>query len=624
MRKERLLGVTLFIIVTAVAFSVTLVMATALDGQPPTVEITSPQEGNTVNGTVMIQGNASDPEDNESLRRVEVRIDDGAWRTADGNTSWTYTWNTTGVQDGGHTIAARSYDGGNYSDVASLNVTVDNVDVVLSVALNGTLGQHGWYTGNVSVTIEAVENTSDYNYTNYSVDGGPWQTYNTSFNLSADGVHTISYYAVDVNGTRGEMHTRQVKIDATPPDIECILDPETPGGRNGWYVDTVEITLDAADNHSGVNQTEYRSVSSGIWKGYNGLFSLDIQGNHTFRFRVTDMAGHTTNGSRQIKIDYTAPSVTVLAPTAAYVTGTVTVSWNVSDNVDGNLSNAVNISLLGEDNTSIPVASSLSDTGSYVWDTTRFQGGVYRLQVNATDDAGNTGSNTSDSFTLDNTPPTVIIEQPKQGQTLGGEGDLTVVWNATDNIDENLDTIWISYREAGGDWHLVNESWINDEYPLTNEGSKRIDVSTWDDGEYQLRINATDNAGNTGWGISSNFTIDTTKPEVSLVTPQSDYLYLNLLGREIIPPVPIGLVPLPANTVIVGQMTVEVDASDEVSDIERIEFRVDGALRYTGTSSTWTWDEQSYGEMYTLTVIAYDTAGNKEEAMLTNIRYFNI
>ncbi len=627
MRKERLLGIISLIIVTAIALSVSLVMANGLGGQPPTVTMTAPVEGATVDGALLVQGNASDADGNETLQRVEVRIGDGVWRTATGTTSWNYSWDTATVQDGSHTIEARSYDGGNYSAVALRNVTVDNVNIVLAVSFNGTLGQQGWYTSNVSVTITAVDNVTHYNYTNYSVDGGPWQVYNGSFNLTADGVHTVSYYAVDHNGTEGEIHARQVKIDTTPPSIDCILDPASPGGRNGWYVGPVEVTLDANDTHAGVNRTEYRSVASGIWKDYTGLFQLSEEGNHTFMFRATDRAGHTTTGTRQIRIDHTAPAVDVLAPVAEYVTGTVAVSWNATDAVDTNLSGAVNLSLVSDDNVTIPVASSLNNTGAYTWNTNLFAAGVYRMQVNVTDDAGNIGSNTSGQFTLDNTPPVIVIEQPKQGQILGGEG-LEVIWNASDNIDEDLDgTIWISYREADEDtWHVVNESWIEgDGFPLLNTGSQHIDVSTWDNGQYQLRLNATDNAGNTGVAISSNFTIDTTKPDVSLVTPEPDYLYINLLGREIIPPIPIGLLPLPSvNTVIVGQMTVEADASDAVSGIEKIEFWVNGQLRQPGTSETWTWNEQSYGGTYTLTVKVYDTAGNHDEATLTNIRYFNI
>lgn len=625
MRKERLLGITSFIIVTVIALSVTFVLAEGQGGQPPLVDITSPIEGATINGTILVEGTASVADENQTLQWVEVKIDDGSWLTATGTTSWNYSWDTTLVPDGEHTIAARSYDGVNYSDVAQRTVTVDNVNVSLAVTLDGPLGQQNWYTGNVSVTITAVENASYLDYINYSINGGPWYTYDGVFNLTTDGIHVISYYAVDTSGAQGETDTRQVKIDATPPTIECHLDPETPGGRNGWYVGPVEITLDAADTPSGVNQTEYWDVSSGIWTDYTGLFQLSDEGNHTFMFRATDVAGHTTTGTRQIKIDHTAPAVQVLTPTVEYVKGTVIVTWNATDQVDGNLSGAINISLV-QDDTVIPVASNLSNTGTYTWNTNPFTGGVYRLQVNATDDAGNTGSNTSREFTLDNTPPTIVFEQPKEGQILGGEGELDVVWNATDNIDENLDdTIWILYREAGEDtWSIINESWISDEFPLSNEGNILIDVSTWDNGQYQLRINATDDAGNTGWATSSNFTIDTTNPDVSLLTPEPDYLYINLLGREIIPPIPIGILPLPFNTVVVGQMTVEAVASDAVSDIERIEFYVNDVLRYTGTSTTWTWNEQSYGGTYTLKVIAYDTAGNQDEATLTDVVYINI
>ena len=52
----------------------------------------------------------------------------GSWIIASGTTSWSYTWDTTGVNDGDHTIYARSYDGEDYSDVESLDITVENQD----------------------------------------------------------------------------------------------------------------------------------------------------------------------------------------------------------------------------------------------------------------------------------------------------------------------------------------------------------------------------------------------------------------------------------------------------------------------------------------------------------------
>lgn len=91
---------------------------------PPTCSITSPSNGATVSGTITIQGTASDSDG--TVQSVEVKIDSGTWQTATGTTSWNYSWDTTTVSDGSHTIYARSYDGTDYSTEASVTVTVSN------------------------------------------------------------------------------------------------------------------------------------------------------------------------------------------------------------------------------------------------------------------------------------------------------------------------------------------------------------------------------------------------------------------------------------------------------------------------------------------------------------------
>lgn len=106
---------------------------------PPTVSITAPTEGATVNGTVSIQGTASDSDG--TVQSVQVKIDSGSWQNATGTTSWSYSWDSTGVSDGSHTIYARSFDGTDYSTETSVGVTVDNVaDTDPSVALSGLTG----------------------------------------------------------------------------------------------------------------------------------------------------------------------------------------------------------------------------------------------------------------------------------------------------------------------------------------------------------------------------------------------------------------------------------------------------------------------------------------------------
>jgi len=111
------------------------------NNHPPSVSITSPEDGATVNGTVVINGTAIDEDGDEQAlndtfnNRVEVRIDDGNWMTAIedwmhvSNTTvmaWTYTWNTTEIEDGDYTVDVRAYDGIEHSDIESITVTVDN------------------------------------------------------------------------------------------------------------------------------------------------------------------------------------------------------------------------------------------------------------------------------------------------------------------------------------------------------------------------------------------------------------------------------------------------------------------------------------------------------------------
>jgi hypothetical protein len=67
----------------------------------PTITITSPRNGDTVSGAIKILGTSSG-DDNV----VMVNIDDGNWKSAIGNNSWEYAWDTHSVSDGRHKITS--------------------------------------------------------------------------------------------------------------------------------------------------------------------------------------------------------------------------------------------------------------------------------------------------------------------------------------------------------------------------------------------------------------------------------------------------------------------------------------------------------------------------------------
>ncbi len=93
---------------------------------PPIVDIISPYDGKEMRGTVAIKGTASDRNGDDTIQRVEIKIDDSPWKVATGTTAWEYIWNTREVNNGNHQIKIRAYDGHEYSDISSVTVEVKN------------------------------------------------------------------------------------------------------------------------------------------------------------------------------------------------------------------------------------------------------------------------------------------------------------------------------------------------------------------------------------------------------------------------------------------------------------------------------------------------------------------
>ncbi|UCD14167.1 MAG: caspase family protein [Thermoplasmatales archaeon] len=98
----------------------------------PNVTIDYPTNLMIVNSFVMISGTSTDPDGDDSLIKVEVKIDESEWYSADGTIKWSYDWNTYEYQDGVYTISARSWDGEDYSDVQTVTLEVDNLEAVES------------------------------------------------------------------------------------------------------------------------------------------------------------------------------------------------------------------------------------------------------------------------------------------------------------------------------------------------------------------------------------------------------------------------------------------------------------------------------------------------------------
>ena len=98
---------------------------------------------------------------------------------------------------------------------------------------------------------------------------------------------------------------------------------------------------------------------------------------------------------------------------------------------------------------------------------------------------------------------------------------------------------------------------------------------------------------------------------IAIKKPLEGYLYI--FDRQI--------APILGNTLIIGPITIEVDARGEIS---KVEFYIDGNLKFTDYDEpySWLWNEFAIGK-HVIKVIAYDNEGNKAEdridAMIFNL-----
>ena len=178
-------------------------------------------------------------------------------------------------------------------------------------------GDNGWYVNNVTVTLNAIDNTGVKD-TYYRINGGEWKTYDSPFVISEDGDDIlIEYYSIDYVGNIEDVKSSYLDIDKTPPETSLEWEVWKEGCK--WYV---RFILNATDETSGMdNWVEFyiNDVLQGEFEVHWPTFELTIQWSKnfkfcTFKFVCLDMAGHSAfelvNGSDIKSYSYSQSSIT--------------------------------------------------------------------------------------------------------------------------------------------------------------------------------------------------------------------------------------------------------------------------------------------------------------------------
>lgn len=220
------------------------------DHTKPTVIIASPLTNSTVSGTVSIQVRASD---NVGVSLVSLSID-GILLASSSISPYNFSWITSGVASGTHTITATAKDAAGNSSSASIQVGIniapsgDVTAPVVSITspVSGSAISSG---ATVSISVSASDNVGVSSVT-FSVDGTVQTTaitapYSFSWNTTgvASGTHTLTATAKDAAGNTS-LSSILVTLNSTvlpppstlPSAYQLALPPAADQGSEGSCV----------------------------------------------------------------------------------------------------------------------------------------------------------------------------------------------------------------------------------------------------------------------------------------------------------------------------------------------------------------------------------------------------
>jgi hypothetical protein len=180
-----------------------------------------------------------------------------------------------------------------------------------------------------------------------------------------------------------------------------------------------------------------------------------------------------------------------------------------------------------------------------------------------------------------------------------GEGEedwiLTYCANTSDPQNDQV-YFWFDWGDG------TNSGWVG---PYKSSQVACINHSWKEDGKYWVRVKAKDeNDLESQWSDPLIVIIgkeDKENPSVEIIKPKRG-IYFN--NRKV--------AFFPLGSIVIGNLTIEVRASDEISGIERVEFYANKRLIDIDAFAPYTCDFTQPPNIYKIEVVAYDNAGNSD------------
>ena len=459
-----------------------------VDMSAPTVQITSPQDGQTFTANpVKVSLSAADAVSGIKKVTLEASRDGGAFEpvgeltTASGDLTWvpgngTYTLRATAIDRSGQTATKfvnKLVVKLTSSDIAPPTVDAFNVPagsqrgmVTLTVAASDPAPSSGL------AKVELFEGSTSLGVQTSGV--GATYTFSVDTNKLSDGAHNLRAVATDNVGLSSQKEMTLITDNTAP-----VLTWNAPSivGASGT------LLLDAVSNEGEV--TYATSCGEVVGKQWN--YSTCADGaTAVLTASAKDAAGNVTVTTRSITVDKSAPTVQITSPQAGqkFTSNPITVNVTATDNI-GVDSIEVYVNEVADDK---KIGTVTGNQGSLTWAPSS---GKYTLIAVATDRARNTSTQDTKSVevsltTSDTTPPEMgdlkIESEPFDGIY---RGTVTAVVSA---IDEESGVAKVELFDGGTSLGMQTVG-VGGKYTFT------VDTTRLSDGSHNLRAVATNNAG---------------------------------------------------------------------------------------------------------------------------------
>ncbi|WP_080217486.1 Ig-like domain-containing protein [Salmonella enterica] len=555
--------------------------------------------------------------------RVTVSVEHGGVTTTFDATKGTGGWTFTPPAlwaDGDYTLSVSVEDkAGNTSHSASLTVTVDTQIAINNIELVNDSGiPNDNLTNNVRPQFQ-VKVPTDVNVVRLSIDGG--KTWFNATQSSTPGVwdytwladvgegkHTLTVEATDKAGNKTTQQLDFI-IDTLLSEPTIVLDNTDDSGTKGDNLTNVNkptfllgnIDADARYVTVEVQHGGTKEVLTAT-KDATGNWSVTptgtwADGDYTLTVRVEDDAGNVKHSA----------SLTVTVDTQITIDDIELVndSGTKGDNLTNDANPHFRITVPGDVNevslsidggvTWVKATQSVTPgVWNYTWPGT-VPDGDYTLNVKATDNAGNTVTETL-HFTIDTTLSTPVIVLDSADDS-GVHGDnmtnRTQPTFALQQIDDDAVRVTVSVEHGG----------VTTTFDATKGtgGWTFTPTASWTDGDYTLSVSVEDKAGNTSHSASLTVTVDTQIAINNIELVNDSGIPNDNLTNNVRP-----------------QFQVKVP-----TDVNEVRLSIDGGKTWfnatqSATPGVWdyTWLADVGEGKHTLTVEATDKAGNQTTQQL--------